>query len=62
MGYYKILSYFVLKEFHRPLGTYSQSVLVPNTSLGLTGTSEGNGVVWATVDGESELQLVEYSQ
>ena len=50
--------FHLLKEFHKPLGSFSESVLVPETSLGLTGTSEGNGVVWATVDGELNLLLM----
>ena len=43
---------FLNQEFNRSLGAYCQSVLVPQSNLALTGTSEGNGVVWRTTDGE----------
>lgn len=39
-----------MQDFNKTLGAYSQSVFVPNSSLGLTVTSEGLGIVWGLTD------------
>ena len=38
--------YFPLQDFNRTIGRFYQSVFVPNSTLALTGTSEGHGIVW----------------
>ncbi len=44
----------LMQDFNKTIGRFHQSVFIPRTTLGLTGTSEGHCVVWEN-EGEGLL-------